>query len=347
MKLIEWSKKNLFNSYINSFISVLIIYFFFKMIIPLIDWLVIESVWLGSADVCRSSSGACLAFIREKYLYILFGHYPYELLWRPWLMVISFILMIFLSRKIENWNMSLAYKWLIYFVFSALLLSGGIFGLDYVPTTKWGGLPLTLVLSILGIVSSYPMGIFLALGRRSNMPIVRFLCIGYIELIRGVPLISFLFMSSVLFPLFLPEGVSFPKLLRAQMAIIFFSAAYMAEVIRGGLQAIPKGQYEAADALGLSYYSKMRKIILPQALKIVIPPTVNTAIGIFKDTSLVIIIALFDLMNTTKSSLTDPLWLGFSREAYLFVALIYFFFCFTMSRYSKKLETSLIKKQQR
>jgi len=347
VKLIEWSKKNLFNSYINSFISVLIIYFFFKMIIPLIDWLVIESVWLGSADVCRSSSGACLAFIREKYLYILFGHYPYELLWRPWLMVISFILMIFLSRKIENWNMSLAYKWLIYFVFSALLLSGGIFGLDYVPTTKWGGLPLTLVLSILGIVSSYPMGIFLALGRRSNMPIVRFLCIGYIELIRGVPLISFLFMSSVLFPLFLPEGVSFPKLLRAQMAIIFFSAAYMAEVIRGGLQAIPKGQYEAADALGLSYYSKMRKIILPQALKIVIPPTVNTAIGIFKDTSLVIIIALFDLMNTTKSSLTDPLWLGFSREAYLFVALIYFFFCFTMSRYSKKLETSLIKKQQR
>ena len=191
------------------------------------------------------------------------------------------------------------------------------------------------------MVASYPLGIVLALGRQSKMPAVKSICVVYIELIRGVPLISLLFMSSVMFPLFLPEGVTINKIIRAQMAIILFWAAYIAEVVRGGLQAINKGQYEAAESLGLNYYQKMRLIILPQALKIVIPPSVGILISAFKDTSLVVIIALYDILNTMKSTLAHPEWMGFSTEAYLFVAALYFVLCWAMSNYSRRLEAEL------
>lgn len=222
-----------------------------------------------------------------------------------------------------------------------LLMKGGLFGLSSVDSEQWGGLPLTLLLAVFGLTAAYPLGVILALGRQSKMPAIKYLCIVYIELIRGVPLISLLFMSSIIFPLFLPEGININKIIRAQAAIILFTAAYIAEVVRGGLQGISKGQYEAAESLGLNYYLTMRLVILPQALKIVIPPTVSILISAFKDTSLVIIIALWDLLKTTQSVLSNPEWMGFSREAYIFLALLYFLGCFSMSNYSRKLEKEL------
>jgi His/Glu/Gln/Arg/opine family amino acid ABC transporter permease subunit len=233
--------------------------------------------------------------------------------------------------------------WTILHVISFILLplEGYVFGLIPVETSQWGGLPLTLMLSVFGLTAAYPLGVVMALGRRSKMPAVKALCILNIELIRGVPLISLLFMSSVVFPLFLPEGVTINNIIRAQVAIILFTAAYIAEVVRGGLQAIPLGQYEAADSIGLSYYLTMRLVILPQALKIVIPPSVQQLISAFKDTSLVVIIALFDVLRTTQTALSDPKWMGFSTEAYIFVALIYFLCCFFMANYSRKLEKEL------
>ena len=213
---------------------------------------------------------------------------------------------------------------------------GGIFGLTAVETAEWGGLPLTLLLSVFGLTAAYPLGVLLALGRQSQMPAIRWLCMIYIELIRGVPLISLLFMSSIIFPLFLPEGITIDKILRAQVAIILFTAAYIAEVVRGGLQGMSRGQYEAAESMGLNYYLTMRLIILPQALKIVIPPTVSILISAFKDTSLVVIIALYDLLKTTQTVLSNPEWMGFSREAYIFMAILYFLGCFSMSNYSRK-----------
>jgi general L-amino acid transport system permease protein len=216
-----------------------------------------------------------------------------------------------------------------------------------VPTEKWGGLPVTLLLSVFGLALAFPLAIFLALGRRSHMPIIRSLAIGYIEIVRGVPLITILFMASILFPLFLPAGASPDKLLRAQVAIILFAAAYIAEVVRAGLQGVGRGQYEAADALGLRYWQAMRLVILPQALKIVIPPLVNTFIGFFKDTTLIIIVGLFDFLTTIRAALTDPNWQGFANEAYVFAAAVYFVFCFTMSKYSQYLEKVLNPERRR
>jgi general L-amino acid transport system permease protein len=229
----------------------------------------------------------------------------------------------------------------------AFLSVGSTAGLSYLPTTQWSGLPLTMGLSVIGLVVAFPISIGLALGRRSNMPVLRVMCVTYIELIRGVPLITILFMAAFLFPLLLAEGMTIDKLLRVQVALIMFAAAYMAEIVRGGLQAMPRGQYEAADALGLTYWQKMGKIILPQALKITIPSMVNTAIGFFKDTSLVLIIGLFDFLQAARSSMTDSAWLGFSTEGYVFAALVYFVFCFGMSRYSLKLEHDLSPERRR
>jgi len=210
-----------------------------------------------------------------------------------------------------------------------------------VPTSRWGGLMLTIVIAAVGIAGALPLGILLALGRRSDMPAIRVLCITFIEFWRGVPLITVLFMSSVMLPLFLPEGMNLDKLMRAMVMVIFFEAAYIAEVVRGGLQAIPKGQYEAAAAMGLGYWRSMILVILPQALKMVIPGIVNTFIALFKDTSLVIIIGLFDFLNSIKRATSDPAWLGMSTEGYVFAALVYWIFCFGMSRYSMHLERKL------
>jgi general L-amino acid transport system permease protein len=222
-----------------------------------------------------------------------------------------------------------------------LLMRGGIFGLEGVESDKWGGIPLTLLLSVFGLTLAYPLGVLLALGRQSKLPVLKWFAVIYIELIRGVPLISLLFMGSIIFPLFLPQGVSINSIVRALAAMILFTAAYIAEVVRGGLQGMNKGQYEAADSLGLNYYQTMRLVVLPQALKIVIPPTVSILISAFKDTSLVVIISLFDLLKTTQTVLANPEWMGFSRELYFFVAALYFLGCFSMSNYSRRLEREL------
>jgi len=237
--------------------------------------------------------------------------------------------------------------WITALAAIGILMAGGIFALEPVGTLRWGGLPLTLMLTLVGLGVAFPIGVLLALGRRSKLPFIRGFCISYIEVIRGVPLITLLVMASVMFPLFLPEGVSINGLLRTQIALIMFASAYMAEVVRGGLQSIPKGQYEAADSLGLSYWQKTQKIILPQALGVSIPPIVNTVLSFFKDTSLVIIVGQYDLLNTAKTALTDREWTGFSIEAYLFIAGIYFIFCYAMSKYSQYLERELGKSRRR
>ena len=234
-----------------------------------------------------------------------------------------------------------AFILLVFPVIAFTLLSGGRFGLEHVETSLWGGLMLTLLLSAVGIVAALPIGIVLALGRRSSMPIVRALSIAFIELWRGVPLITVLFMASVMLPLFLPEGTHFDKLLRALIGIVMFQSAYIAEVVRGGLQAIPRGQYEAAEAMGFSYWQSMGLVILPQALKLVIPGIVNTFIALFKDTTLVLIIGLFDLLAIVQAGFQDPNWLGYAIEGYVFAGLVFWIFCFGMSRYSQALERKL------
>src|SRR6202049_3474294 len=336
--LFGWLRANLFSSLSNTTLPLIAVALLAVTVPPVIRWALVDAVWSApNSRACRGA-GACWAFIAEKWRFILFGTYPYEQHWRPFCAVLIFIAMILASCDRRLWGRRLMIVWLAGLVVVGVLMWGGIFGLSYVGNELWGGLPLTLILAIVGMAFAFPLAILLALGRRSPLPAVRMICIGYIELIRGVPLITVLFMASVMLPLFLPAGMTIDKLLRAQLAIILFAAAYLAEVIRGGLQAIPKGQIEAADAVGLGYWRRTRLIVLPQALTLVIPPLVNTFIGTFKDTTLVLIIGLFDLLNTANTALTDANWQGFAVEAYLFTAAIYFCFCFFMSRYSQMLE---------
>jgi general L-amino acid transport system permease protein len=339
--VIGWVRANLFNGWLNSALTLIVLFFLWQTIPPLIKWAFIDSLWMSSSKECQEAGGACWSIIPANIRFITFGFYPFEQQWRPLVAMVLLVGLLFYSQNRNHWKKSLFYAWIIGLVVMGVLMKGGLLGLPSVDSTQWGGLPLTLLLSIFGLTAAYPLGVVLALGRRSKMPAVKMLCILYIELIRGVPLISLLFMSSVVFPLFLPEGVTINTLLRAQVAIILFTAAYIAEVVRGGLQAISRGQYEAAESMGLNYYLTMRLIILPQALKIVIPPSVQQLISAFKDTSLVVIIALFDLLRTTQTVLNDPRWMGYSTEAYIFVALIYFLCCFFMSNYSRKLEKEL------
>lgn len=339
--VIGWMRANLFNGWFNSLLTLAVAYLLWSTVPAFVKWAFIDSFWFASSDQCKAGSGACWSVITANIRFILFGFYPHELQWRPLLAVVILIALLFFSQNRSNWRRPLAYTWLIGLFSMGLLLKGGLFGLTAVDSDNWGGLPLTLLLAVFGLTAAYPFGVLLALGRQSEMPVIKSFCVVYIELIRGVPLISMLFMSSVVFPLFLPEGVTLNKILRAQVAIILFTAAYIAEVVRGGLQGMNKGQFEAAESLGLNYFQTMRLIILPQALKIVIPPSVSILISAFKDTSLVVIIALYDLLKTTQTTLTDPKWMGFSAEAYLFVGLIYFVCCWAMSNYSRRLEREL------
>jgi general L-amino acid transport system permease protein len=334
----RWLRENLFSGWTNTVITVAAFLILWKAIPPLIDWAFLDAVWRADSRACREASGACWGFIAEKHRFILFGTYPFEQHWRPAIATILLVLLWGFSLVRAFWRWWLALVWLGGLAIIGGLMWGGVLGLPYVENERWGGLILTLLLTTFGIAAAFPLSILLALGRRSDMPVIRALCVGYIELVRGVPLISLLFMASVMLPLFLPSGLTIDKLLRAQIALILFAAAYLAEVVRGGLQAIPKSQYEMADALGLTYWQKTLYVVLPQALRIAVPPLVNTFIGFFKDTSLVLIIGLFDLLSTIKVSLTDPAWTGFGVEAYLFASLVYFLFCLAMSLYSRRLE---------
>jgi general L-amino acid transport system permease protein len=349
---VRWARANLFNTWLNSAVTLIFVYFIVKLTIAVLSWGVFNAVWEvpgTNTAACREVQGigACWALINEKFRFIMFGTYPYAEHWRPALVIVVFLALYGVSAMRRFWNRNLVWIWLGGLTLIGILMWGGVLGLRFVEQERWGGLPITLILATFGIALAFPLSILLALGRRSDMPAVKVMSVTYIELIRGVPLISLLFMASVMFPLFLPEGLTIDKLLRAQVAIILFAAAYLAEVIRGGLQAIPKGQYEAADSLGLSYWKKTGFIILPQALKLVIPPLVNTFIGLFKDTSLVLIIGIFDLLNSAKTAVNEPAWRGFGLEAYVFVAVIYFVFCFAMSKYSQDLEAELSRGHKR
>src|SRR5215831_15296763 len=345
--LFGWLRANLFSSVLKSVLTVLAVALLAVTVPPVIRWALVDAVWSAPNSRACHGAGACWAFIHEKLRFILFGTFPYEEQWRPLLTVLIFIALILASCDRRLWGRRLVLLWAAGLVAVCVLMWGGVFGLSYVSNELWGGLPLTLILAVVGMAFAFPLAILLALGRRSRLPAVRTICVAYIELIRGVPLITLLFMASVMLPLFLPTGMTIDKLLRAQMAFILFAAAYLAEVIRGGLQAIPRGQLEAADALGLGYWQRTRLVVLPQALTMVIPPLVNTFIGTFKDTTLVVIIGLFDFLGTVWASLNDANWRGISAEAYVFAAAIYFCFCFFMSRYSQMLEREFNKGRQR
>ncbi len=341
--VLGWLRANLFNSAFNTILTLIAVYFLVVTIPPAVRWTLIDAIWNApNGQACRAAAGqeggACWAFVAEKLRFILFGRFPYAEHWRPLFVVVIFIGVILASCDRRLWGARLVLLWLAALAVNGVLMWGGVLGMTYVDTSLWSGLPLTLILAVVGMVFAFPFAILLALGRRSQLPAVRMISVAYIELVRGVPLITVLFMASVMLPLFLPTGFTIDKLLRAQVAFILFAAAYLAEVVRGGLQAIPKGQIEAADSLGLGYWRTTRLIVLPQALAVVIPPLVNNFIGAFKNTSLVIIIGLFDLLGTANAALTDAAWQGFATEAYVVTAAVYFCFCFFMSRYSEMLE---------
>ncbi len=342
--VVGWLRTNLFSSPLNAIFSLLAVYFVWSTLPPIIQWVFIDSVWGGDTrEVCDGIAGACWTFVNIRFDQFMYGFYPESEYWRVNLafgLIVLLAIPLFLKNFHHKGKLG-AFILFIYPIIAYYLFSGGSFGLAHVETSKWGGLTLTLILASVGMVASFPLGVILALGRRSEMPIAKSVCVIFIEFWRGIPLITVLFMSSVMLPLFLPEGTHFDKLLRAMIGISLFQSAYMAEVVRGGLAAIPKGQYEAAEGLGLSFWQSMGLIILPQALKLVIPGIVNTFIALFKDTTLVLIIGLFDLLATIQSAFNDPKWLGFSIEGYVFAAAIFWVFCFSMSRYSMALERKL------
>jgi len=339
-----WVYHNFMSSPMNIVLSIVAVYIIYLVIPPFLSWTLFDAQWTGSTrEACEDAAGACWPFVNTWAKVIFYYQFPADQLWRinlpAGVLVISIAALVIPKAPFKG--MITLFLLFIFPVISYFLFYGGSFGLSIVETPYWGGLFLTLVIAIVGIVTSLPIGIILALGRRSDMPVIKACSVGFIELWRGVPLITVLFMASVMFPLFMPEGVNFDKLIRALIGVSLFSAAYMAEVVRGGLQAIPKGQYEGAMALGLNFPKMMYFIIMPQALKLVIPGIVNTFIGLFKDTTLVLIIGLFDFLGAIQLAGTNPDWLGFNVEGYVFSAFIYWCFCFSMSRYSQHLEKKL------
>jgi len=316
--------------------TVLIVALALYLLPRVLGWAVVNAVFAPDADACQAArgTGACWGVIAEKWRLIVFGRYPHAEQWRPALATVLLLGLLFSSCVRKFWTPWLVPAWIGVWAVFFWLMHGGL-GLTVVPTDQWGGLPLTIMLSTIAIAGAFPLSIFVALGRRSKLPAIRTLCTVYIELVRGVPLVSILFMASFLFPLFMPVGKSPDVLIRVIVGLTLFWAAYLAETVRGGLQAIPKGQLEAAASVGLGYWQTQRKVVLPQALAIVVPAVVNTFIAIFKDTSLVTIVSLYELTGALSIALnSDANWRPFKIEGYLFIAALYFAFCFAMSRYS-------------
>ncbi len=341
--VVGWIRQNLFPTPLNAIATLLALYALYLVLPPLFDWLIFDANWQeGTSRADCVKEGACWTMIRARFGQLMYGFYPVDQRWR---VDVAFILQFVAIAGVLIEGMP-GKRWFALFLFLvypflAYLLFYGGFGLVEVDTSLWGGLMLTLILATTGIAASLPIGVVLALGRRSHMPVIRIVTVAFIEFVRGVPLITVLFMASVIFPLFLPEGMSFDKLVRALVGISLFAAAYMAEVIRGGLQAIPRGQYEGAMSLGLGYWKMNAFVILPQALRISIPGIVNSFIGLFMDTNLVLIMGLIELLGMAQSATRDPDWLGLINTALAFVSLVYFSFCFSMSRYSQYLERKL------
>lgn len=345
-RLLAWARANLFGSLTSSIITVLLAILLVRLAAGWWSWLVTNGTW-HPADIrrCIDAGGACWAFLQDKWRFILFGVFPYEQQWRAALALLLFAVLAISSALPLFWRTAerrrwLAAAWIVGIGIIALLLAGGL-GLERVEARFWSGLPLTVLLSFLGMIAATGLAILLALGRQSGMPVIKWLSVAYIELVRGVPLISLLFMANIILPILLPRHIEIPNLMRAQLAFVLFFAAYMAEIIRGGLQAIPLGQYAAAKALGLSYWQRMRRIILPQAFRIVIPSLVNIFIAGFKDTSLVVYVGMTDLLGTAQAAKADPKWYGLFAEAYFFIAVIYLIVCASMSWYSRWLERRL------
>lgn len=354
--VVAWLRKNLFASVPDTILTIVGLIVVALILPRILDWAFVNAQWTGTdrtycATVLQGGiqpdgwSGACWAFVGSKFQQFMFGRYPLEERWRVMLTGAIFVALLVplmipsVPRKLLNATLLfVAFPFVAFF-----LLVGGMFGLPYVETALWGGLMVTLVLSVVGIAVSLPLGILLALGRRSKLPVIKMISVVFIETIRGVPLVTVLFMASVMFPLFLPAGMTFDKFLRALIGVSLFASAYMAEVVRGGLQAIPKGQYEGAASIGLTYWQTTGLVILPQALKLVIPGIVNTFIGMFKDTSLVTIIGMFDLLGIVRQNFSDPNWASPQTPitGLIFAGFIFWLFCFGMSRYSIYMERRL------
>ncbi|KAA0442573.1 MAG: amino acid ABC transporter permease [Candidatus Thioglobus sp.] len=336
--ILQWLHKNLFTNFTNSAFTLIALYGLYLIVPPLANWMFFDATFAPVSNAECGRNGACWSYIIEKLDLFIYGFYPPEQIWRPQLLVALSLGLVLLAKLLKNNKVKIiAWMIAIYPIIAFLLLHGGL-GLSIVATYKWGGLMLTVVIATVGIVVSFPIGILLALGRQSKMRIIRLLSVIYIEFIRGVPLITILFMASVVLPLFFADGFNVDKLLRALIGITMFQAAYIAEVVRGGLQAIPRGQYEAADAMGLSFAKKIGLVILPQALKISIPNIVGSFIALFKDTTLVLIIGLADILSMVNLTSNDELWLGRSTEGYVFVMMVLWIILYSMSRYAKKIE---------
>lgn len=333
-------RKGLFGSRLNAAITLAFAGLAALVLPPLLRWALFDATWTGTAQDCAARGGACWAFIGEKLRFILFGLYPRPLHWQAALATLLVAGLIVVTALPRFWRARLVLAWPLAIAAAVAVMAGVPTG-QPVPTQVWGGLPLTLLLATTAFAAAFPIGVALALGRRSKLRLVRLVAVAFIEVMRGVPMIAVLYVSTLLFPLMLPAGASVDKLLRAGTAVTLFVAAYMAEIVRAGLQAVPTGQDEAARALGLGRWQAMRLIVLPQALRAVIPAFVTLGIGLFLDTTLVIVIGLFDLLNTAKTAAVDPQWLGFYTEAYAFAALVYFVLSFGASRYSLWLERRL------
>ena len=339
--LIGWLRQNLFSSVSNTILTLVSVYLLSLAIPAILDWAFLSSQVSGNTRFDCKVEGACWAWLDQRFGQFLFGFYPEGERWR---VILAFILLFpalipWLTQGVPG-QRYLRWFSVAYPAIATILLAGGL-GLQEIPTDKFGGFMLNLIVGLSGIVLSLPVGILLALGRQSKLPLIRWFSIGFIEAIRGVPLITLLFVSNILLPIFLPPDMTLDSIVRVIIMVTAFASAYMAEVIRGGLQAIPSGQYEAAHAMGLNYWKSMRLIVLPQALRISIPGIVNTFIGLFKDTTLVIVIGLFDILGIANAMVSNPDWLGLSTETYVFVAVFFFAVCFSMSRYSMWLERRL------
>jgi general L-amino acid transport system permease protein len=346
--MVAWIRTNLFGDASTSAGTLAILAVLLYVLPPFLSWAFLNAVWAKDYDACHTATGACWGVVVEKFRIIVFGRYPFEEQWRPLIATTALLGLLVVSCMRAFWKPWLAVLWVVVFGFFFTVMYGGTLGLSRVETDRWGGLPLTILLASLSMSMAFPIALVIALGRRSNLPAIRSVCTIYVELIRGVPLISVLFMASFMFPLLMPQGFNIDVLIRVLAGITLFAAAYMAEVIRGGLQAVPKGQIEAAATLGLSYWQTQRKIVLPQALAMVVPGVMNNFISTFKDTSLVTIVSLYELTGAMSLALnSDANWRPFKIEGYLFIALIYFVFCFSMSRYSQWIEKQVNKSKLR
>jgi len=347
-----WLRVNLFSSPANVALTLLCLLFIALVVLPLVRFFLIDAVWSGTdRDACLASAaqphpGACWAFVRVWFSYFIYGFYPLGERWRVDLFFLALAFgVVWLSwLSAPRRAIGAVYFFVVLPVLSFVLLHGAPpIGLKIVSTSLWGGVLVTIVVATIGIVASLPLGILLALGRRSELPVVKLVAVGFIEFVRGVPVITVLFMASVMLPLFVPERLAPDKLVRALIGVALFASAYMAEVVRGGLAAIPRGQYEAARALGLTYWPMMGLVVLPQALRVTLPNIVNTFIGLFKDTTLVFVVGIFDFLRTIEAARADPAWAApnIAVTGYVFAALFYFACCYGMSRYARSVETRL------